>query len=302
MRGSRRRSSMTAMRPAPCAATTRGPARWLATLVLCLAALPAACSTAAPSRPPAPRLRASATQFRPDEGTTRLHAGVTNLGRTAVTVTSATVVWPGFAWPTVRLPRAPVPVGQTAAFVIRYGAAHCHVGPGPAYLRAEVDGRSVRLRLRVQDPALLSRLHAHECARRRLAATAGLALRLRRHTVVRGGEEYLPGTVLLRRRPGARSTVTVVDVGGSVLFDLAAAPGAGRLPARLAPGAPQLRVPMRIGSAHRCDPHARGNSSQTFLFSVYTRLAGEPVQRSVFVPGPATRRRLDGLLDRACRG
>ncbi len=272
------------------------------TLVLGLAGLLGSCTSAPPAPEPGvgSRLVASATQFRPDEGTRNLHAGITNRGPATVTVTSATVEWPGFSWPTVAIPARPVPAGQTAAFVIRYGAPHCATDPGPPYLRATVDGHALRLPLQVSDRGLLERLRAQACADRRLARAATLSLRWGRRTVVRRGTEYLPATVTLRRRSGS-SGVSVVDLGGSVLFHLVAArPGA--LPARLGPSRPGLVVPVLFGSAGRCDGHSRGQSSQTFLFSVYTRLDGGRTHRSVFVPGKVVQRRLLGLLDRACRG
>lgn len=261
----------------------------------------AGCTSAAPPAegPRVQRLLASATQFRPDEGTRNLHAGVTNLGPRTVTVTSARVVWPGFSWQTVRIPAAPVPAGQTAAFVVRYGAAHCDTHPGAPYLLAEVDGRRLRLPLKVDLPGLLPRLRAHACAELRLARTAMVDLRLGRRTVRGQGGEYLPGVVVIRRRPGTGAPVTLVDLGGSVLFELRPVRH-DALPARLRPGAPLLRVPVRVGSAGRCDAHARGNSSQTFLFSTYTRLGDGPVLRSIFVPPLATQTRLLRLLDRAC--
>jgi hypothetical protein len=250
---------------------------------------------------PPPRLVASATQFRYDEGTNHLHAGVTNAGTTPVTVTSATLTWSGFDWPTVRIPAQPVPPGQTAAFVIAYGAARCGTDTGAPYLLATVDGQRRRLALKVEDPGLLDRLRQAACARQRLARAVALTLHLRRHTVVRQGEELLPGEVVLRRRAGSSEAVSVVDLGGSVLFDVTAAGGPGALPARLAPPDRTLRLPVQVGSAGRCDPHARGQSSQTFLFSVYTRLGSDPPLRTIFVPSKPAQQRLLALLDRACR-
>lgn len=278
----------------------RGP-RVVAAVTVLAAGL-AGCASAGPpaEHPPAPRLVASATQFRPDEGTPNLHAGVTNLGTRPVTVTSATVVWPGFSWRTVRIPAVPVPAGQTAAFVVRYGAAHCDTHPGAPYLLTEVDGRRLRLPLKVDLPGLLPRLLEHACAEQRLARTALVDLRLGRHSVTGPSGEYLPGVVVLRRRPGAATPVTLVDLGGSVLFDVLPARH-GALPARLRSAEPRLTVPVRVGSAGRCDPHARGNSSQTFLFSTYTRLGDDPVVRTIFVPPRATQALLLRLLDRACR-
>ena len=44
--------------------------------------------------------------------------------------------------------------------------------------------------------------------------------------------------------------------------------------------------------------HTRGNTSQPFLFSVFTRTAGDSVHRTITVPDRAAQLRLWGLLDR----
>ena len=61
-----------------------------------------------------------------------------------------------------------------------------------------------------------------------------------------------------------------------------------------------LAFPVLMGSAHRCDPHALGQSSQTFLISAYVRLGTDPVQRVVLPLSTAERNRLTGILDRDC--
>ncbi len=255
------------------------------------------------ARPAAPlRLDASVTQFRYQEGTRALKAGVTNDGRRAIRVTQATIAWNGLAFPTVPLSETPVPPGQTAAFTLAYGAPQCArpVGGDPV-LVAVVDGRSRRLPLRVEDPGLLRRLRAKACAQQRLDRVVSVALRPARRTERVGGEEYLPATLVLRHRPGSRVPVSVVDLGGSVLLDLVPRGGRGVLPARLAAGQRSLRLPLLLGSAHRCDAHALGQSSQTFLISAYLRLPGRPTQRQILPLGAATRERAFGVVLRDCR-
>lgn len=278
--------------------------RALALMVL-LALLGAVAACTSPARTPAaPRttqrahLVASATQFRPDEGTNRLHAGVTNLGPGPVRVSAARVLWRGFTWSPARVPSAPVPAGQTAAFVVRYGAPRCTGRPGRPSLLATVDGVVRRLPLRIDLPGLLGRLRRDACAGRRLAATAGVTLRWDRRTAVRGGEEYLPGTLTLTRR-STGTAVRVVDLGGSVLFDLRPA-RRGALPATMDGRAARLRLAVRLVPGGRCDAHARGQSSQTFLFSVYLRRGDEPTHRTVLIPDRAVQQRMLDLLDRSC--
>lgn len=275
--------------------------------VVTLLTLVTAC-TSSPAHAPAQRsptplrLDASVAQFRFDEGTRRLKAGVVNDGDRAVRVTRATIDWDGLAFPDVALADGPVPPGQAAAFTIRYGAPQCGRPPArPPVLVAVVDGRSRRLPLRVEDPGLLRRLRSKACAQQRLDRQVAVDLRPADRTRRIGGEEYLPADLVLRRRPGARTAVTLVDLGGSVLIDLTPRAGRRSLPFRMAGDRSRLSVPLLLGSAHRCDAHALGQSSQTYLLSAYLRLAGRPTQRDILPLTSAERDRIIGVVDRDCR-
>jgi hypothetical protein len=247
-------------------------------------------------------LHASVAQFRFDEGTRNLKAGVTNDSRHDIVVSRATIRWDGLEFPTVRLPEDAVHPGQTAAFDIEYGRPRCD-SPPPAdrpVLVAVVDGRERRLPLTVDSPGLLDRLHAKACAQRRLAEEAAVSLRPAARTVMVRGEEYLPGDIVLRRASGSKP-VRIVDLGGSVLLDLLPRGGRAVLPAELAGGQAQLELPVLLGSAHRCDAHALGQSSQTFLISAYLRVGAAPVQREILDLSVADRDRLTALILRDCR-
>ena len=274
-------------------------------LALALLACLAGCSAdptprAAPT--PAPlRLDASVTQFRSDEGTRNLKAGVTNNSDRSIRVSQATITWDGLAFPTVPVGGGTVLPGQTAAFLIAYGAPHCNRPPATTpTLLAVIDGRTRRLPLRVEDPGLLLRLLAKACAEQRLGDAATVELRLATSTESLRGEEYLPGDLVLRHRPGAHDVVRVVDLGGSVLLELLPRGGRAALPGVLAPDREELAFPVLMGSAHRCDPHALGQSSQTFLVSAYVRLEGRPTQRVVLPLSTAERGRLAGIINRDC--
>jgi hypothetical protein len=267
-------------------------------------ALLAACSTqqAQPPRGPAPDLDASITQFRHEEGTRNLRAGVTNLGDTTVTVTGAMIDWVGFESTSVDLEPWTLSPGDTAGFSMEYGDARCENAPTTQpHLRVVVDGVQRRLPLRVEDPELFERLYQKECAARRLANAGSVTLQLADAPIVVDGEEYLPGAIVILRKPGSTAEITIVDLGGSVLLRLTPRSGPGELPARLEPGRDALRLPVLVGSAHRCDAHALGNSSQTFLLSAYVRLDQEPVQRVLTVPDARSKERLTALILRDCR-
>jgi urease beta subunit len=242
-------------------------------------------------------------QFRFDEGTRRLSAGVTNRGERAVRVSSATISWAGFAFPTVPLtdPQADAQPGQSVAFTIRYGAARCDSPPRDApVMVVVVDGRTRRLPLQVQDPQLLVRLHRKACAQQRLAEVADIGLRIGRRDVVADGEHYLTATLTVRRHPGATGRVSIVDLSGSVLIELRTR-GHHVLP--VSTDDPALRggtLPLLVGAPHRCDAHARSQSSQTFLLSAYVRLDDGPTQRIIMIPTIAEQTRVLALIDRVC--
>ncbi len=245
-------------------------------------------------------LHASVAQFRFDEGTHRLTAGVTNGSNQDIVVSRATIRWDGLAFRTVRLPADVVHPGQTAAFDIEYGSAGCDRRPaGRPVLEAVVDGRERRLPLEVDTPGLLDRLHVKACAEERLASNAAVALRPTGRTVMVRGEEFLPAALVLRR--GEQSEpVRVVDLGGSVLLELVPRDGREALPAVLGGDRARLALPVLLGSAHRCDAHALGQSSQTFLISAYLQVADAPVQRQVLRLSAADRERLLALIGRDC--
>ena len=243
-------------------------------------------------------LRASMSQNRFDEASGALLAGITNHTDHTISVTRASVVWSGFTWPDIAIDPTPVPPGQTAPFHVSPGRAHCAgtVTDSPV-LTARVDGAAVRLPLSIKVPGLLAQLHHAACADQDLGAVAGVSLRISTREVTRRGAPYLIGAISVERTPGSREVVSVVATLGSVLFDvLPIRP----LPERLAADQAHLRLPVLVGPTRRCDPHARGQASQPFLFAVFTRLASKPQHRTIIVPTAAEQRRLNALLDRTC--
>jgi hypothetical protein len=271
--------------------------------VLALASVLAGCSSApdghrrgGTTTVPASRLHASVNQFRHEEGTRQLKAGITNNARADIRVSRATIAWAGLAFPTVRLPDDAVPPGQTAAFTIDYGKARC----GRLTLVAVVDGRTRRLPLHVDVPGLLERLRQGACAAQRLSRVVVVRLRLARQAVRDRGEEHLPATIVVRRRPGSPGTVRIVDLNGSVLIDLVPRDGPRALPGVLRPTQRVLSFPVLFGSNQRCNGHAQSQSQQTFLFSAYLRLDDRPQQRVLLPLSNAQRDRLIGLVERGC--
>jgi hypothetical protein len=270
---------------------------------LAAVAVLAGCTTTPP--PTARRadvpLEVSVSQSRFDEGTRQLRAAVTNAGGKTVHVETAGIAWSGFVPRPAPVPAGSLRPGQTAGLVLEYGEPRCD-GPtkdAPA-LAVVVDGTEQDVALEPDDARGLVRLHVRACAQQRLERSVSVTLRLRRAPVTRAGEEYLPGAVLVRRRAGSTDELTVLDLAGSVLLDLALRDGRSVLPVRLAAEHDVLRLPVLIGSVHRCDAHALGQSSQTFLFSIYVELRGQPAQRVTAIPDRPVKEALTGILDRDC--
>ena len=247
-------------------------------------------------------ITASATQTRFEESTGSLRAGITNHSDHAITVTRARVLWPGFEWPTESLGDEPVLPGQTQAFLVAPGAPRCEAAPASARIEAVIGGRTVTLPLHIDLPGLLDRLHAAGCAQQELDRVARVSLEITRKEDRFRSAPYFLGQVVLTRVPGATATtpVSVIDVRGSVAFDLFARSGSD-LPLDLPRAASTVRVPVLVGPAGRCDAHARSQASQPFLFAVFTRLGhGTPPHRTIVVPDSREQLRLLDLADRAC--
>src|SRR5690349_4183781 len=108
--------------------------RFLPTLAVIAGLCVTGCSSTPDPKPAAPevpsaQLDASVAQYRPDEGTRNLRAGVTNNSKRDIRVTSATISWDGLAFPTVPIADDLVKPGLTAAFNIAYGAPQCSREP-----------------------------------------------------------------------------------------------------------------------------------------------------------------------------
>ena len=195
-------------------------------------------------------LDASVTQTRFAEGTQDLHAGVTNNTERTLNISSATIRWRGLDFPTITIDDPVIPPGQTAAFTIRYGAPRCETQElGRPTMVTVVDGTTVVLPLRVEGPGLLHRLRDQACGQQMLAELVSVSLRLARRTESVGGTEVLPGRVVVRRHAGRTGTVTVEELGGSVLFSVEPREGPAPCPPAWAPDSDFFPCPC--SSLHR---------------------------------------------------
>lgn len=283
--------------------------------ILCVSALLAGSCTADPppraaptTGPGADRLVASVVQQRLDEGTRRIGIEVSTGPATSMHVVGARLESPGFR---------PVPVAakdtlfaprQTIDLTTTFGAARCS-GVDPT------DGLSVRLDLQTADgestvhlpvtgrgAGLVRRLHRSSCAEAALRRAAPVSYGGPFVRAVVAGETVLAGDLVLRRPAtgGSGDPVMVESLGGSVLFEVAPLRAGRGTTSSLGPDEQVLRLPVRIGSTGRCDQHARSQSTQTFLFSVYVSVGPRAQHREILVPPARLQRRSLALLDDVC--
>ena len=218
--------------------------------------------------PPSNELSASAGQFRFDEGTRNVRTGLTNNSTKPITVTTARISWDGFKWSTAKLPKGPVLPDQTAAFLSHFGRADCTATPSGPRLRAVVNGVRRDLPLRLDQPGLFERLRTSACAAQRLTDAASLTLSIGRSVVRDNGVPFFTGTVTVLRRQVPGEPIAVVDLGGSILFNVLPREGRRLRPVSLPPGTESLTIPIRVGPTRECSPHSRRQ-----------HLAAVPVQR-----------------------
>lgn len=274
-------------------------------LALALAVLLASCASPrvdVPEARPEPQLRASLSQPRADEGTDTVRAAVVNEGPAAVQVASAVLRWSAFRTPRVEIRDGLVAPREAVAFTIKHGEPRCGTSyPDEPRLAVDADGVETELPIAEEDRAMLVRLHDRACKARAVQDAVAVSLELEPRIVEDGGREHVAGNVVLvRRGTAAPQELAVVDLAGSVLLRLA--PKDERLPFVLSPTQSRATLPVTVTPTHRCDGHALGNSSQTFLLSVYVTVGGGLEHRVVTVPDRPVKATLAELLDRDCGG
>jgi hypothetical protein len=247
-----------------------------------------------PRQPPrAPKVSVTVLQQRVDEATRTVGVEATNRGDAPVHVSSVRLVGGGLDAQTTPLDTDLQP-GLTVALRTSYGSPDCEDRVGRVSATLEIDGRIVELPVDAAGQEEIDRLLDVDCAGRTLAATAAVRLTGPYRRVVRDGPRLRGRLVLQRRDRGA--AVDVRSLGGSVLVELEPVDE----PADLDEGSERAVTPVLLGSTGRCDAHALGGSTQTFLLSAYVKLGDAPEQRVVLVPPNAVQDRVLRVVDRAC--
>ena len=247
-----------------------------------------------PSEPALPDVTVTVVQQRVDEATRTVGVEATNSGADPVHVSSVQLSGGGLDAPATRLDTELHP-GLTVALRTSYGKPDCTDRRSPLMATLDVDGELVDLPVDAAGEREMDRLLDVECADRALADSVTVQLSGPYREVVVEGLPQLRGRLLLsRRRPG--EALDVRSLGGSVLIDLR--PAAALID--LGAGADRAVTPVLLGSSGRCDAHALGGSTQTFLLSAYVRLGSGPEQRVVLTPPRRVQGKVLQVVDRAC--
>jgi hypothetical protein len=248
----------------------------------------------APREPALPEVAVTVVQQRVDEATRTVGVEATNSGAHPVHVSSVRLSGSGLDAPTTPLDTDLQP-GLTVALRTSYGNPDCTDRTGSLVATLEIGGELVALPVDAAGEQEMERLLDVECAGRALAASVSVRLSGPYREVVVGGQPQLRGRlVLIRRAPG--DALDVRSLGGSVLIDLRPA---GQLQ-DLGADADRAVTPVLLGSSGRCDAHALGGSTQTFLLSAYVRLGDGPEQRVVLTPSRRVQGAVLQVVDRAC--
>jgi len=245
-------------------------------------------------------LGASFVQQRWHEHTDRADVRVTNLGEDDVVVTGVGVSWPGFPGHDVFASDATFFGGQTIDLAMTLPAPDCTAdASAPVMALVETEGRLHTMDVDDAGTRAIRSIWRSECAAARLAAVADLAWGETWRVVSDRGEPKLQGSLELTRRSDA-SRVAITGLLGSVLLDLE--PVHDRRPLlRLATDQDHASLPVALGSNGRCDAHALGGSTQTFLLRVDVQLGRAEPQQITMTPDRRTRAAVLDVVRAACR-
>ncbi len=268
--------------------------------VLACAALLASCGgdDAAPASP-AGEIHVTLEQYRADEVAHRLEIQVTNRGGSAVHVATARIDWPGLADVAATVVDYAVAPGITVDLAVDYGDAVCSDPPllaeplpdAPIVIDV-VTAEGETLRWPVDDTrGVLARVHGLDCRRQAVAHLVDVRIGGPWTPIASG--DAVTGELRLTRRQ-ATGPARLAGISGSVLLDVAVAPGA---PTTMT--GDELVIPVVVTSSGRCEAHALADSKKTFDFQVTIELDGVPASISV-APEPADETTVFGPVEVTC--
>lgn len=251
--------------------------------------------SAGPSLPAVPGMAAEAVRLRTDEAVGgQLQVRVTDTGTTPFTVTSVTIESPRFGPLPATALTADFAPGRTIDLTTPYGPVVCAAAPEPAAARLTVvrpGGVAEEVRVPL-DGGMLARVHREECAVEALLEVVGVDVTELAPTPDGSG---LAGAVVLTRRTGDEP-VEVTALARNVLLEPSLEE---ELPARLAAGEDELRLPVTFGVV-TCSAHVLAEVKQPFVFPLSV-VVGEAEPVPVDLPlDDAQKGALRALVDRVC--
>jgi hypothetical protein len=164
------------------------------------------------------------------------------------------------------------------------------------------DGTRMQVQVDHHGLDLLQRLQTRDCALERIADVASVEFTPTFRAGTANGEPALIGAIVVTRRPGgdASTPLRITGVLGSVLLVLAPVNGEKSLPAELAPGQRELRIPVALTSKSNCPDHSLSQSLQTFFMNIYLRLPGDPEQGLIRIPNKHVQIHAFDMIDQGC--
>jgi hypothetical protein len=190
-------------------------------------------------------------------------------------------------------------VGQRVDFPVGYGAVRCGAAATLSTIEADIrapDGRPRTLRLTSAAGGVLARLNEEECDQRELegAFRVEWGTAWSRLPALTGRAQRIRGELRLQRVSGDEQ-VTVTEIRGSVLFDLATVPADGRLPVQLySPNAVSV-LPMEIG-VRMCSKHGLTEAKKIFDFTLSAKFGSGLTKYRAITPPPPVQKQALALL------
>jgi hypothetical protein len=266
-------------------------------VALCVAVGGCTDRSSSPGAQPSPAWTATFEQDRPDQASRDADVKLTNLRDVEVTVEGVRLRWSGYQ----RGPFQPADMTYAAGHIhrldVRLPPPWCDDTPDdpPRVETRLAGGATDTATLDASGAALLRRLWQQDCAEHRLRQAVHLRLE-RWRLVRRHGELVLLGDLAARRGSSA-AAVRLTETRGSVLLEFQPD---GTDHVLLRRGERRGRLPVVIRSIGRCDPHALGQSTQTFTMRMWLSLDGGPAHALVTNPEARTRALMQDVLADDC--
>jgi hypothetical protein len=250
-----------------------------------------------PSQAQPPAWTATFEQDRPDQASRNADVKLTNLRDAEVTVDGVRLRWSGYEAGPFQPAEMTYAAGHIHRLDVRLPRPRCDHTPAdlPRVETRLAGGTTDTARLDAHGAALLRRLWHEDCAEHRLREAVHVRLQ-RWRLARRQGELVLLGDLAARRGSSA-AEVTLAETRGSVLLDFRP-DGTDRVLLRR--GEQRGSVPVVISSIGRCDPHALGQSTQTFTMRMWLSLDGGPAQALATIPEAPTRALMQDVLADDC--